>query len=278
MATAKVYKFHYPNITDTNHPNEDYTIATDNEFAVFDGVPFLHQNPYPNPSPAAKAAEIGAKSVIEKIKTNSESPMKLLREAFLYANQEIRKFNESIGKTPDTVDFLNIQYAATVGAFGFIKNDILYFGQINDCGVMIFDAVGNKEVDFILSSKPYVDYLGLLEKSNKFVAGSKEEHQFVRGKIVNNKNIEVNGVGINFGVMTGEEKASNFFHYGASNISKGQICLFYSDGFIPFVNDSEFVKLLFKAKDMQEIDESVKLKVSSDTKYQKEKSLIIIRF
>lgn len=278
----RVYTFHYPEQNPENlHPDEDFTLIDENIFAVFDGITLAFQNPYPNPSPAAKAAEMAAKSVAEKlnVKEDSLEPINLLLQAFDFANQKIKEYNTTLGITTETLDYTTKQYAAVVGAFGFLKDNILYFGQINDCGVIVFDQMGNREIDFILDQTPIINHLNRLAVKGKFKRKSKEDHIYVRSKVVNNPNLEENGKKVHFGVMTGEDIAKKFFHFGSSQVSEGQIALFYSDGFVPFLSDPEFTKLLLLKLSEVEIKRFVESKIAKgDPKYKKEKSLIVLNF
>lgn len=224
-----------PNHTD--HPREDIVLVNENCFCVCDGVALAHQDPYPNPSPAHEAAQKAAQTiatVLGQNKLSEKNPSELLLDAFREANNTIRLYNESKNLNPDTVNFIDRQYAATVCAFGLYQNDILHFGQINDCGVMIFDQYGNREIDFIQNQQAFIKLLTKKEKHGDFEPGSVEEHIFVRREIVNKRNYVFENEPILFGVMTGDPKAEAFFKIGSSSIVHGQLALFYSDGFLPF--------------------------------------------
>ena len=109
---SKVLQFHYPDVgqKEHHHPDEDFIWVKDNAFAVFDGVTLAHQDPYPNPSPAAKTAEIGAKTVIETVdspEVEEKDGLIILQTAFDRANSAIRKLNLDQGVTPETVDHLD---------------------------------------------------------------------------------------------------------------------------------------------------------------------------
>lgn len=264
-----------------NRPQEDFSLIQSNIFAVFDGVTRLFQEPYPNPSPAFEASQIAAKtiaSVIQEGVLSNQNNLDLLRAAFRQANLKIKQYNNSLGVTPSTVNHLERQYAATVGSFGFIAGRTLYFGQINDSGAMIFDSFGNREIDLSANQTFFVKYLTHLETKGDFRAGSKEEHVFVRSKIVNNTQASFDGRPIRFGVMTGQKEAENFLRVGSLDIEKGQIAIFYTDGFLPFVFDEEFIKMLFVARDQSEITRYVNHKEALGEKFQKEKTMIVVHF
>jgi len=278
----KVLQFHYPDVGQKvhQHPDEDFVWVKDSAFAVFDGVTLAHQDPYPNPSPAAKAAEIAAKSAVETMIQSQKDGLTILLDAFIKANYEIKKLNKNLGLTAQTVNHLTKQYAATVGAFGFLRKDILFFGQINDCGVMVFDGVQQKFplVDLLLDPQPAVGILTQWEQNGRFKPGSKEQHQAFRKEVVNNQDCEFNGIKIRFGVMTGENEAVQFFRYGAIKVLPGEIVLFYSDGFMEYIHNQEFIQLLRTTDSHEEIEAIIKAKFDQGLKFQKEKSLVVIKF
>jgi len=260
-------------------PDEDFLLVRNNIFAVFDGVTLLFQDPYPDPSPAYDVSQIAAETIAEGISQDvSQRTVSLLSKVFKEANSCVKEYNNRLGITRKTVDHLSRQYASTVGAFGFFANGILYFAQINDSGVMVFDPLGNREVDFVINSKPLINYLTDLEKAGKFQPGSKEEHIFIRSQVVNNCNLFYQNQKIDFGVMNGQDEAVDFLHFGCCNIVSGQIALFYTDGFLPFVYDKEFIKVLLVAGDKSKITEYISQKETLGEKFQKEKTMIVVHF
>jgi len=229
-----------------SRPSEDYSLCKRGVFAVFDGVTLLYQKPYPRPSPAAEAAKIGATTVVRTILDgkSAREGRALIESSFVAANEEIRKLNEKLGIDSRTVDHIGKQYAAAVGCFGFIKDKRFYFGQINDCGITSFDPQGKWETDIILNQVPLLKHLAKMEGAGRFEAGSREEHIYVRSRIVNNPQVTHEEERIGFGVMTGEDQARSFLRVGVINLYRGQTIVLYSDGFIPLMRDPEFTKLL----------------------------------
>lgn len=278
---AQIQTFHFSNTFPNKpaRPDEDFLLVKENTFAVFDGVTLLFQDPYPDPSPAYDVSQIAAETIAEVISQDvSQGTISLLNKVFKEANSRVKEYNNRLGITRKTVNHLNRQYASTVGAFGFFANGILYFAQINDSGVMVFDPLGNREVDFVINSKPFINYLTGLEKAGKFQPGSKEEHIFVRSQVVNNRNLFYQGQKIDFGVMNGQDEAVDFLHFGCCNLASGQIALFYTDGFLPFVYDRDFIQRLYKTDKKSDLEDYLKAKEKEAEKFQKEKSLIIVRF
>ncbi len=252
-------------------------------FCVCDGITLLFQDPYPNPSLAYEASNIAARTIgqtlLEAIQHHPDG-IPSLRQAFTQANQAVHVYNNSLGLTNQTVDFITKQYAATVCAFGYYHGNTLYFGQLNDCGVMVFDPYGNREVDFTQNQQPLRNLLDHKTNTGAFEPGSKEEHLFVRKHIVNKRDLTFEEEPILFGVMTGEPEAEHFFHYGASQVFPGQVAFFYTDGFLPYVYGDDFITTIRSDDDEFSATQAfIKQKEDTgDEAYLKEKSIIILVF
>jgi hypothetical protein len=258
-------------------PDENVSIVKGDVFAVCDGVTVMHQDPYPNPSPAAEVAELAGKSISTFLMENSGvEGVGLLQEAFSLANDDVKEFNIEKGVSISTVDHLDKQYAGLTCSFGYVRDGTLYFAQINDCGVMVFDQMGNREVDFILNQTPFMQFMEDKEKEG-LDPDSSEHHVFVRSEVVNQRDLEFGGKLVHFGVLNGEKSAEHFLHYGSSRILPGQIVLFYTNGFIPFVYDEQFVQVLFEF-DENKLRNYIEQRVQDGDKYRKEKDLIAVRF
>jgi serine/threonine protein phosphatase PrpC len=263
-----------------NLPDEDFIYVKDNAFAAFDGVTILFQNPYPNPSPARKAAEIGAQTVVENLLVNQDkvNPEELLKDSFIKANEKIKNYNESLGVTPKTVNHTSKQYAATVGSFGFIKDNILYAGLLGDCGVLVLNEKGDKEIGLDYDDRLLTEYMeNFLSPSPEINFDPMKHHIYIRQNVVNNPDLEYKGKKINFAVMTGQKEAEQFLKIKSTEIKPGYTILFYSDGFTPFIEEKEFLEFLIKNKNQRETENYILEKSKTDKKYQKEKSLLLIR-
>jgi hypothetical protein len=236
-----IHKFHisgeYPGYP--HHPDEDYAVYQDNKFAVFDGVTLLHQEPYPIPSPAADAARLACEVVMSS-RFRAESPEQTLRLAAKKANNAIRRLNEAAGVNPDTIDYLKKQYAAAVGAFGFIENGQLYGTQINDAEIAVLDSSGNIKFRLETDTGPIGELLESGRAKGDFKANSADEHAFARREIINNPQLDFQGRRIWAGVLTGEKIALDFLNIGSTALSSGDTVLFYTDGLIPYIETPEF--------------------------------------
>lgn len=196
-------------------------------------------------------------------------------EAFHLASNSINRWNNTNGLNSKTVDHIGKQYASTVGVIAAIKDDQLSFAQINDCGVMTYDAQQNRELDIVSNNQLIKPLLQALQVQHNFDSGSKEEHIFFRSQIVNNLDVEFQGQKVNFGVLNGQTEALNLIRYGSINLIPNQVIILYSYGMGPYLYDQEFVNSLFKSQ--SDVEEYIRSRESEDQKYQKEKSLIVIK-
>lgn len=274
---VKTLSIHFNDTTENSkkHQPEDFLICKNNIFIVCDGVYQNHKEPYPSPSYAAKAAEITANSIFSFLENNL-AKKDILKKAIKFANKKVREYNESQGITKQTLDYINIQYAATLFSCGFIKDDTFHFAQIYDCGVMVEDQLGNPEIDIITNAKPYKELITDLQNKGKFKLNSQEEHIYVRKKLVNNIDAKINENYLYLGALTGQSKALQFVKYGSTTLFKNQTIYLYTDGFIPYIYDTQF-RTIARNLNKSEIKEYIKSKEVLGDKYKKEKSLIIVR-
>ena len=128
------------------HPPEDYLLAIDSPpiFVVADGVTLNFKKlietnqKYPNPSPAGIVAKIFCESIVKIVKEKYNNlDEKEIAEIFRAANNEVKKYNEKVGKS-DICGNITGFYAAT-GAFLIIKENKAYWATINDSFVAHFD-------------------------------------------------------------------------------------------------------------------------------------------
>jgi len=236
---------------DHGRPDED-AIAVENDcVAVFDGVTLLHQDPYPVPSPAAKAAEQGASAAIEYALSHIRESDFLIG-CFTEANRAIRGINSDLGITAETVDFLSVQYAAAVGAIACFGDPVLHYAQINDCGVMLCRPNGSLISGLITQKAGVADCLKAAREAGCFSAGSPEEHIFVRRELINNPEIPFSEY-----VLTGEEVAISGVRTREIVVQEPLKVLVYSDGFVPLLGSIYFRNKILRAADAAEASEYV---------------------
>jgi len=144
------------------HPQEDFLILSDNPpvFVVSDGVTLdftklIERNAkYPDPSPAGDVSRIFCESVIKRVKEGyGKFTEKDVIDVFKYANGEVGKYNEKIGKS-DVSGNITGYYSAT-GAFAVIKDNKAYWASICDSFIVHFDRKMNLKFMTSGSCKPY---------------------------------------------------------------------------------------------------------------------------
>lgn len=233
-----------------NYPQEDsFAYKLDHEnIAVADGItrdPIgMKERPddeeglievskkYPRPSPAKIAADLFCKSFLgyaKKNKLNGE----IIAEAFSYANNKIKQLNSKKNKNPN---YLENDFWACVASAGIIKDNILYYGFIADCGVVIFNKDGNLK---LRTENQGPNSRGSIDKdirkkydtSFKFQKGRRIIRSLYRNAMTNP---------LSYGALTGERTALGFIRTGSLRLEKGDYIGFYSDGMNSILDSKEF--------------------------------------
>lgn len=274
-----IYKNTFDNIMTKGYdfPVEDQYYASETEAIVADGITrdpigisdfskctkedFLEK--YPRPS----GAELAAKEVCKTFSITSGS----LVERLIESNKKVKELNdEHIPKC----DYLENDYYGTAASCISIDGEVLSYAYICDCGIIVYDKNGNikfqTEDDKELYSDPYINQIGIPWHL-------KEARVIVRSKYRNNLENIVDGKCVSYGALTGEESAINFIKNGTLKLEEGDIIIVYTDGFICYLNDREFINYIINFdKDTFEkyIDEKSK---EDNEKYGKEKTLVMFK-
>ncbi|RJQ14032.1 hypothetical protein C4553_01755 [Candidatus Parcubacteria bacterium] len=149
-------------VKDYHHPQEDFLVVSETPpvFVVSDGVTLNFnklietKTKYPNPSPAGDVSKIFCQAVVQKAKEKHETLGEAdIAEIFKYANNEVGKYNEKVGKS-DIAGNPTGYYAAT-GSFVIIKNNKAYWASICDSYVAFFDNKMNSKFMSSGSCRPY---------------------------------------------------------------------------------------------------------------------------
>ena len=260
-----------------NFPIEDQYYASDNEAIVADGITrdpigisdfskttkreFLEK--YPRPS----GAELAAKEICSTFPETKGS----LVDRLIETNKSVKRLND---KYIPECDYLENDYYGAVASCICIKDNILYYAYICDCGVIVYDKFGNTkfktEDDKEIYSDPFVNNIGISWNLP-------EARKIVRSEYRNNINKVVDGNCMSYGALTGEESAINFIRSGQLKIEEGDIIIVYSDGVTYYLNDKEFINHIINFnKDTFEKYIEEKSKEDYD-KYGKEKTLVMFK-
>ena len=274
-----IYKNTFDNVKTIGFefPIEDQFYASETEAIVADGITrdpigisnlstcspkdFLER--YPRPS----GAELAAKAICDTFsKTNGS-----LMEKLIKCNESVRKLNN---KYILKCDYLENDYYGAVASCISIEKYILNYAYVCDCGITVYDKLGNIKFqtkdDKELYSDPYINKIGISWNLP-------ESRVIVRRDYRNNpSNIQDNKC-VSYGAITGEKSAIEFIKTGQFEISDGDIIAVYSDGFKNFLYDKYFIsQILHFEKD--EIERYIETKSKLDyEKYGKEKTLILFR-
>lgn len=260
-----------------NFPVEDQFYASKNEAIVADGItrdpigigdlstcsPKEFLDKYPNPS----GAELASKKICDTFSKTSG----LLRDRLIKCNNAVKELND---KYILECDYLENDYFGAVACCVSIKNDILDYAYICDCGVIVFDSLGNikfqTEDDKERYSDPFINRIGISWDLP-------EARVIVRRDYRNNLNNTYDGKCVSYGAITGEATSISFIKSGQVGLSNGDIVLVYSDGFSKFLHDKDFISQIInfeKAKFENYID----MKSQRDyEKYGKEKTLVLFK-
>lgn len=260
-----------------NFPIEDQCYATDEEAIVADGIT---RDPvgisdlnsisftemlklYPRPS----GGELAAKTITEVFKESKGT----IKERLIACNNAVKKLNKKYIKQ---FDYLQHDYYGAVAASIQIKDNILEYAYICDCGIIVYDKNGNIKFqtkdDKELYSDPYINKINI-------PWNLPEARVIVRRDFRNNPNNIQNGICVSYGAITGEKNAEQFIRTGQITLEKNDIIAVYSDGFVNFLKDTTFINEILHFN-KEKLEEYVNKKSLEDYNlYGKEKTLVLIK-
>ncbi len=181
---------------------------------------------YPNPSPAKKAADDFTAISINVLKQSKIRDKKAIMQAFQEANNVIKTRGEL--RTKNT-DYLVNDFPGCVASLTSCYDGAVHWGFICDCGLCIVDKKG--EIKFKTRDEgPSVHdkYIWEIVRANLGKDANwrmPEARRIVRSHFRNNPFVPHS-----FGVLTGEENATEYVRTGSSEIKPEDTLLVYSDG------------------------------------------------
>lgn len=274
-----IYKNTFDNIatSNCNFPIEDQFYVSENEAIIADGITrdpigisdfslctkqdFLEK--YPRPS----GAELAAKVICGTFSKTQGT----LMEKLIECNKNVHILNE---KYINKCDYLQNDYFGAVASCVNIENNILNYAYICDCGIIVYDQLGNikfqTEDDKEKYSDPFIKNIGI-------PWNLPEARIIVRRDYRNNLDNIQNDKCVSYGAITGERDAIEFIRDGRLSLKNGDLILLYSDGFINFLHDKEFIKQLLNFN-KEQFENYVTIKSEkSYEKYGKEKTIVLFR-
>lgn len=271
-------------------PAEDSMLQHNNIFCVADGITrdpispkdFTDKKPeeilkkYPNPSGAKLAADIFCKSFIKSLK-EVEPSAEQIKKAFIGANKNITKLNK---KHLEKIDYLVNDFFACVAVGGVIHDNKLYWGGICDCGIIIFSKKGAIKFRTDNWMSDFINYENKNLKTTAFNWSKPKYRKMIRSEFRNNPNKIISGKPVSYGALTGEKTADQFINFGETNIKKGDLIVFYSDGFEDTINQNDFFTNIYRNIISKNNDEFLEytnqLANENYAKFGRERSLIAI--
>lgn len=229
-------------------PNEDFCLISSKLpiFTVADGVTQgrFESGGYAFPAGAKAAAQIFCYTVCDFLENNIDLSKKsnyqfnrnLIEKTFDLANQRIKELNKNEG-IDKKLNYFDYDWFDAVGIAGFILANDLYYGFVGDCGLVIFD----KNDKIKLQTR---DMVGPAVERAKNIHKNWEELNDEQKTIIMHKDFRNNPAGIGYGSFSGEEGVKKYYQIDKKSLKKGDLIVFYSDGFFNYFQFPEFVKIL----------------------------------
>lgn len=286
-----IYKVFLPNIL-YGHlvPPEDSMIVEGKIFCVADGITRdqisskdranlsieTSLKEYSNPSGARLAADIFCESFVKSMK-NKTPTLKTIRKAFVLGNKKIAGLNkEKIKK----VDYLINDFFGCVASGGVIYKNKLFWGGICDCGIIVYDKHGKVKFQTPNWMKPFENHENKHLRKKDLDWSRSKYRKIIRSEYRNNAKKIANDECVSYGALTGEKEAEKFMNFGEAKLSKGDLIIFYSDGFEYTVQHKRFFKTIYqKTKSLADqsfIPYALSLAKQNSHKFGKERTLIAV--
>lgn len=275
-----IYKKTFENTkrANCNFPVEDQFYTTDSEAIIADGITrdpigisdfstCTYQeitDKYPKPS----GSELAARLICGIFSKTCGS----LVDRLIKCNIAVKELNDKYVKK---CDYLENDYYAAVASCISIENDILKYAYIGDCGVIVYDKFGNIKFQTDIDKVIYSDS----DKAKVETSWNLPETRvIVRKKYRNNLNNIRDGKCASYGAMTGEDSAIKFIKQGNLKLVEGDIIVVYSDGFVNFLHNQDFIEKLLNFDSLEFENYINTTSLSDHKKYGHEKTILLYKF
>jgi serine/threonine protein phosphatase PrpC len=285
---VKIFSILQPALVKT-HPQEDYFVMSKKYpiFVVADGVSlnFDNKKDYPKHSGAGEAAKIFCETVLAEAEKKFENfEEKDLKEIFEVGSKAVLEYNDSRGRTKDTINYFDIDLFSATTSFLLIKNlprgkagNKAFWWSLCDAGVILCDKEGKQK---FISPNGWINFPKDWNEKR-----SDKEKIIIRHRDYRNA-VGVNGKLTGYGVVDGEKSAKLYLNTGAMEINAGDLIFVYTDGFENYFELPGFIDI-FKSwpaslrdepEDLQSRLEALILEKSKTEpkKYGAEKTLLAI--
>lgn len=213
--------------------NEDFFLASENIFVLADGVTQsrFFSGEYAYPEGAKTAAKIFCFEVLKSLERESN-----LHKAFDKANEKIKELNDIEGMS-SRLDYLVFDYFDAVGIAGFLKGNTLHYGFVGDCGLAVFDK--DNKLKFQTQDMVEPARINAREKYENWNNLSANDRTIIMHQ-------EFRNSPQGYGSFTGEKGVKEHYQIGQIELLKGDLSVFYSDGFVEYFQFPEFLEILRK--------------------------------
>ncbi|OGC51689.1 hypothetical protein A2982_03390 [candidate division WWE3 bacterium RIFCSPLOWO2_01_FULL_39_13] len=265
----KFFVYHENNLEKPYLPQEDFYANHENIFVVADGITHdLQDGLYPSPSDSAEVAKIICSTFISELK-NTEKELSDIKRAVKIINQKVMKFNRSseLYKNRENNAFT---IGAVVFALIIIKKDKLIYYVLDDSFFSIFsdDLVDHPTL------KSYVNISAEYYKAH--YDWTKPEERKAWRKDYRNNSFEIDGQTLGYGAIDGREGFDKFVQCGEESLKSNDLICLYTDGFIPAMKDTRFVKEIKNSEFSIESSDFIS-KYTKRNKMHKEKTCYFIK-
>ena len=183
---------------------------------------------YPRPSPAKQAVDNFINNFIPSVSISRDISRNLILEGMNDGNKSLRFYNESLCIRPDTVDYLENDYAACVAAAALIDSleTRMIWASIADCRVRIFNSKGNITFESPQegpNSKGSIDEDIMKKYQTRFIVPYGRRK--IREEYRNNPQEP-----LSYGAFTGEKSALQYIKSGEQKINFDDRIIVHTDG------------------------------------------------
>lgn len=271
-------------------PPEDSMLVEGKIFCVADGITRDPISPkdftnlprekvlekYPNPSGARFAADIFCELFVKYLNKKIPS-LKTIKDAFIFGNKKIAELNK---KHIKKVDYLVNDFFGCCAIGGVIYKNKLFWGGICDCGIIIYDKNGKIKFQTPNWMKTFEEYKQKNLQKPDFNFAKPRYRKMIRSEYRNNAKKIINNKCVSYGALTGEKTAEDFMNFGEIGLSKGDLIVFYTDGFEDTVQHKKFFKTIYQKDenltDQHFVPYTLSLAKQDYHKFGRERTLIAI--
>jgi ribosomal protein S18 len=257
-----------------NHPyipQEDAYSKVANIYVVADGVTHdvNKDGMYPIPSDASKVAQIICNTVTNYLSLKQPS-QENIKHAYIEANEQVKKFNQTrtLYKNRETNGYT---IGAATTATIWINGNKLLYGVLDDCFISVFSD-DYKDHPIL---KSYVEESAKMLNADHNWSNS-ETRKLWRKEIRNHVYI-YKGKKYGYGAIDGRKGFEKYLQLGEVELKSNDLICIYTDGFIPLLQDINFVKGLREQPFSAQTYKYIKKYVEELNSY-KEKTAYFIKY